>query len=172
MVLRKSTLIGLSILGLAVVAGTSLAYLRCRRSPALEAWIDYPSEKMSQSAKQQFLEGSFSTIKKVRNLPAPVLRAFTEKGGSRLVMADAGKAFQATDVIYFDLPYKRLIFAGVSSEKCFVHYEQGGRAHLYRLALFTLTSKDSMKPIWLGHCKGRAARLEDLRSWLADGSCS
>ena len=162
-------------LGLFAVAAISAGYLRKSRLPALgEApRIEYPSEIMAQSARQQFLEGSFSFIKNVKNLPAPVLRAFTEQGGSRLVMADPGKDFRATDVIHDStLPSKRLIFAGVSGDKCFVHYEQGGIGLSYVLALFNVISKDSMKPIWRGYCGRRATNLEDLRSWLADGSCS
>ena len=130
---------------------------------------------MSQAARQQFLEGSFSLIDNVKNLPAPVLRAFTEQGGSRPVMADPGKHFQATDVVYDPtLTFKRLLFAGVSSDRCFVYYEQGGIGLSYVLAFFNVTSKDSMKPIWRGYCErgGRpATNLEGLRSWLADGSC-
>ena len=172
---RKSALLWVFLcLGLFAVAAISVGYWRkSKLSPPAEApRIEYPSEIMAQSARQQFLEGSFSLIENVRNLPAPVLRAFSEQGGSRLVMADPGKNFRATDVIYdSSLPSKRLIFAGVSGDKCFVYYEQGGIGLSYVLALFNVTSEDSMKPIWRGYC-GRATNFEDLRSLLADGSCS
>jgi hypothetical protein len=162
---RKSVRIGIVIFGLVAVAASSLAYLRLNKSPPLGETprIDYPGE-LPRSEKHEFLKGSFSIIKEVGNLPPPVLRAFIEQGGSRPVMADAGKRFQATDfVLDPSLPSKRLIFAGVSHERCFVHYEQGGRGLHYVLALFTLTSKDSMKPIWRGNCPRSAVRLEDLR---------
>jgi hypothetical protein len=133
--------------------------------------IQYPSGEMSQSAKELFLQGDFSTVKDVRALPAPVLRVFTEPGSR--TMANPRKDFQATDFIVDDsLPHERLIFAGVSRDRCFVHYEQGGRGHSYLLALFNLTSKDEMKPVWLGYCPARAATFEDLRSWFVKGSCS
>jgi hypothetical protein len=135
--------------------------------------MEYASKKMSQTARQQFLEGSFSLIKEVRSLPAPVLQAFTEQGGSRLVMSDPGKDFRATDVVYDSaLPSKRLILAGLSGEKCFVHYEQGGRGHSYILALFSLNSKDGMEPIWRGYCNRPATTVDELRTSLANGSCS
>jgi hypothetical protein len=135
--------------------------------------IEYPSSKTAQSQAQQFLDGTFFLVRDVRNLPAPVLRAFTEQGGSRLVIANPGKNFRATDVVYDPtLPSKRLIFAGVSGEKCFVHYEQGGIGESFILALFDVLSKDTMKPIWRGYCGGRANNLDDLRSWLRDGTCS
>jgi hypothetical protein len=129
--------------------------------------IQYPSGEMSQSAKELFLQGDFSTVKDVRALPAPVLRVFIR------TMANPGEYFHATDVIVFEsLPWRRLIFAGVSRDRCFVHYEQGGRGHSYLLALFNVTSKDEMKPVWLGYCPARAATFEDLRSWFVKGTCS
>jgi hypothetical protein len=104
-------------------------------------------------AAQQFLEGNFKIINRVGNLPQPVLQVFTEEGGSRFVMADPGKEFQATDVIYDGtLPRKRLILAGVQDDRCFVLYEQGGIGLSEILAFFKLTSKDSMEPLWSGYC--------------------
>ena len=52
-------------------------------------------------------------------------------------MANPGKHFIEGDVIYdSSVPRERLIFAGVSGEKCFVHYEQGGRGHMYLVVFF------------------------------------
>jgi hypothetical protein len=159
------------------VAGIAVAYLQKGKSPVLGEGprIEIPSGEMSQPAREQFLQGDFSLIKDVRALPAPVLQAFTEpgKGGSRLTMANPGKDFQATDFVLDNtLPSKRLIFAGVSGDKCFVHYEQGGRGHSYVLALFNVPSKDDMRPVWRGYCRARAASLEELRGWFVKGSCS
>jgi hypothetical protein len=133
--------------------------------------IQYPSGEMSQSAKELFLQGDFSTVKDVRALPAPVLRVFIEPGSR--IMANPGEDFQATDfIVDHSLPHKRLILAGVSRDRCFVHYEQGGLGHSYLLALFNVTSKDEMKPVWLGYCPALAATFEELRSWFVKGSCS
>jgi len=156
-----------------VVAGIAVAYLQKGKSLGEGPRIEYPSVEMSQSVREQFLRGDFSLIKDVRALPAPVLQAFTEQGGSLLTMANPGKDFQATDFILDNsLPSKRLIFAGVSGDKCFVHYEQGGRGHSYVLALFNVPSKDDMRPVWRGNCRARAATLEELRAWFVKGSCS
>jgi len=82
------------------------------------------------------------------------------------------RTLPAPHVIYDPtLPSKRLIFAGVSGDVSYTtNSADGGR--LYVLALFNLTSKDSMKPVWRGYCRGRAANLEDLRSRLFSGTCS
>jgi hypothetical protein len=135
--------------------------------------IEYPSGSAAASNAQGFLDGTFSLITNTRNLPGPVLRAFTEQRGSRLTMANPGKWFNASDlVIDAAPPSKRLIFAGVSGEKCFVHYEQGGIGLSHVLALFQLPSNDSMRPVWRGYCRGPAKSVEELRSSLRDGSCS
>jgi len=170
---RKSTLIACFCLGLFAAVGGSIAYLRRVKSPPLGATpsIEYPSDKLSEPATRQFLEGWFTLIYNVRDLPPPVLRGFTEVGGSRLVIANPGEDFQATDVIYdSSQPRKRLIFAGVSREKCFVYYEQGGIGLSHILSLFQVNS-NSMTPVWKGYC-GRAANLDQLRSMLEDGRCS
>ncbi len=174
---RKSALLWVLLcVGLLAVAASSIAHLRRSKvTPLGQApRIEYaPESTMTQLARQQFLQGNFSSIKNMHDLPPSVLRAFTEEGGSRLVMADPGKDFRATDVVYDStLPSKRLIFAGVSGDKCFVHYEQGGIGLSYALGLFNVTSKNGMKPMWQGSCGQRATDLEDLRSLLASGSCS
>lgn len=127
---------------------------------------------MPPLARQQFLEGDFKIIRDVKELPQPVLQAFTEQGGSRLLMANPGKRFLATDVISdSNLPRKRLIFAGVLDDKCFVHYERGGIALANILAFFRLTSKESMEPLWRGYC-APASDIKDLRSQLLKDGCS
>lgn len=173
---RKFAVLGICVfLGLCVVAGLFLYHPWKTASPPLGEGplIEYPSDKRAQSEIQQFFVGNFLIIKDVNNLPPPVLWAFTEQHGSRVVMANPGKKFRATDVVVDPtLPYRRLIFAGVSGDRCFVHYEQGGLAHSYLVALFQVTSKDNMKPIWRGYCWEPATSFEELRSWLLDGKCS
>lgn len=163
-----------AILAVGTCIAIFVANTKQSKSPPLGTapQVQFPSENLTPTAAKQFLDGSFSLINDVRNLPIPVLRAFTEQGGSRLLITNPGKDFRVTDVIYDPtLPSKRLIFAGVSGDKCFVHYEQGGIGHSYVLAFFKVTSTD-MKPIWQGYCGERANSLEQLRLWVGDGRCS
>jgi hypothetical protein len=82
-------------------------------------------------------------------------------------MANPDQKFEATDVIQdASVPRKRLIFAGVADNKCFVHYEQGGRAHSYVVEFFGATSTENMKPLWRGHCRAPAANIQDLRGCM------
>jgi len=134
--------------------------------------IEFPAVSISQSEVQQFLDGDFRLIKDMKALPEPLIKAFTETGGSRLTMANPGKEFQATDLIlYPSVPQRRLVFAGVSGERCFILYEQGGIAHFYVLALFKLSPASAMKPIWEGSCEP-AADIAELRSKVSKGLCS
>lgn len=133
---------------------------------------ELPELQMSQSTREQFLAGDFTIVKEARALPRPVLQLFTEKGGSRLLMANPGKDFNATDVIYDgSIPRKRLIFAGVSGDKCFVFYEQGGIGHMYILAFLALTSKETTHPLWRVYCEP-VANFQHLRSRVRNGQCS
>lgn len=132
--------------------------------------IDF-TNPLPKSAVLEFLQGEFTTIEDVKSLPSPVLKAFTEIGGVRPVIANPGQKFEVGDVIFdASIPRKRLLFAGVSGDRCFVHYEQGGRGHSYLLALFQLMPGDSMKPIWKGYC-GPAKDIQGLRSEIESDHC-
>jgi hypothetical protein len=158
----------------AVARSGLLRYWGQRSRPVGQARrTDVPSAGISQFEKQHFLEGDFKIISDVKALPKPVLEAFTQKNGSRLLMANPGEQFEATDVVPGpNVPRMRLIFAGVLDGKSFVHYEQGGRGHMYILAFFTVASTGSMKPSWLGYCTGPARNLDELRSKVMSSECS
>jgi hypothetical protein len=127
---------------------------------------------LNQAAREEFLNRDFTIVNAVRVLPSPVLEALTEQSGSRLVMANPGGKFEATDfIIDSSLPQRRLIFAGVSGDRCFIHYERGGRGHSYIVAFFRLISASSMEPLWSEYCDGPAATFHDLRSKIATGKC-
>jgi hypothetical protein len=171
---RKSLLTIAFAVALLVCAGFLVLRLWKTSSKPLRdgPLIAYPATELSPLARQQFLQGDFKIIKNVDKLPRPVLQAFTEKGGSRVLMANPGRRFLDTDVIDdSSLPQKRLIFAGVLGDKCFVHYEQGGYARINVLAFFRLTSGESMEPLWRSYC-GPAASIQDLRSQVLKGQCA
>jgi len=133
----------------------------------------FPAIEFSESAWRHFLDDDFKIITDVRALPAPILQIYTEKGGSRLMLANPGQKFEVTDVIRdASMPRERLIFAGVAGDKCFVHYERGGYAHTYVVEFFGITSPDSVEPLWSGYCEAPAANIQDLRSQLIHGGCS
>lgn len=83
---------------------------------------------------------TFAPVVHVADLPKPVqdaLKTFFDT--KTLDIADPGKDFQATDVIMTpDLPIRRLIVAGCAADHCLVHYEKGGFAHSYEIAVVSI----------------------------------
>jgi len=135
--------------------------------------IHFVPDEVTEAVRQQFIDRDFTIVKDVKALPSVILDALTEQGGSRLVIANPGEKFEATDLILDpSLPRRRLIFAGVSNDRCFIHYERGGRGHSYILVFFILDSTSATKPLWSGYCDGPAATMLQLRSNLANGHCS
>jgi hypothetical protein len=129
------------------------------------------SLNLSDQEKLYFLDGDFRIISDIRKLPAPVVHAFTEENGSRLTIVNPGKRFSATDVIHdVSLPRRRLVFAGVLNDKCFVEYEQGGFGLYNVLVLFRLTPRNGTQPVWRGACDG--TDLQGLREQIRRGDCS
>jgi hypothetical protein len=134
--------------------------------------INSPSVGLSQSQRQQFLEGDFAIVKDVKALPHQLVDAFTERGGSRLLMANPDQTFEVTDVIGDEsVPRERLIFAGVFNDKCFVQYEKGGYAHTYILSFFDMTPTSGVKMVWQGYCTAAATSFQDLRLKITNGGC-
>jgi hypothetical protein len=149
-----------------------IVFRQHRSTPAETPHVGLPST-VAQTTGAQLLSDDFKIVSDVNALPASVLRIFQEKGSSRVLMANPGAKFNPSDVILDEaVPPKRLILAGVSTDKCFVHYEQGGIGLSYVLEVFGLGSAAPMKPIWFGYCDKRAFSLEALRSQVESGECS
>lgn len=156
---------------LLVCAGVEVVHRRLRplgESPLIE----FPAVPISQSEVEQFLDGDFQLVKDMNALPDPVIKAFTENGGSRLTVANPGKRYQASDLVWDEsLPWKRLLFAGLSGNKCFMLYEEGGDVHFYVLALLKVTPLNILQPVSKGSCVP-AADIAELRSKVSRGLCS
>ena len=109
---------------LAAVVVFGIAIISCR--PLGEPRLVENIGSMSQSSMQQFLDGDFRIVRDMKALPEPVVKAFTEKGGSRLTIANPGERFEATDVTIWpwseSVPRRRLLFAGIAGDKSFVFY--------------------------------------------------
>jgi hypothetical protein len=164
---RKSAAAMISLGGVLLVIGAFevVDYRTPGSRPLGEApTIEFHSAEFSESERQHFLDGNFKIVKDVRALPAPVLQTFIEQGGTRSLIANPGEKFEEGDVISdSSVPRKRLILGGVSDGKCFVHYAQGGRALIYVVEFFSLSSTQNIKPLWKGNCAAPAANIRDLR---------
>jgi len=91
---------------------------------------------MSVVTRRRFLAAEFVIVRKVADLPIGMRSLYP--------MADPGERFEATDVIMDStLPRRRLVFGGVAQNHAFIHYEQGGIAHVYVTEFFRLESGDT-----------------------------
>jgi hypothetical protein len=161
------------ILFVAVRVGV-MRYLKDASRPLGEGQrIESSAAGVSQSAWLEFLNRDFNIVTDVKALPGPVLQKYTEPSGPRLLMANPGQEFEDTDIIRDPgMPRERLIFAGVAGDKCFVHYEKGGKPYMYVVEFFGVTSPESVEPLWSGYCDAPAANVQELRSQVIHGGCS
>jgi hypothetical protein len=137
--------------------------------PGEPAPIKFVAPNMSSHERQTFLSADYEILQTVSDLPAGIRGLYTVKGGPHIAMANPGEKFEATDHITDPaLPRRRLIFAGVSQDRAFVHYEEGGIAHSYLVELFRLEPPQAAIGVWHGYC-GPAKNLAELRRLMSAG---
>ena len=105
-------------------------------------------------------------VRRVDAVPAGVWTAFAAASADHSSsMANPGEKWQATDVIMEKgLPWRRLIFAGVSDQYCLLHYERGGIAHSFHLMLFRRDG-DEWRLVWRA-ASGHIEKLSDVAAAL------
>ncbi len=112
------------------------------------------------------LRSNLSILTRVEDLPERV-RATLAKAlhQHELEMGDRDHEVKAhcPDCVVF-----RLIFAGISSDGCFVHYSAIGLAPTYNIIVFDTTGRKHPRPLWAARGV-RAGDLEELRSLIAEG---
>jgi hypothetical protein len=128
------------------------------------------SRKLSAAEKAHILDGDFSIEKNVNRLPDSLKSAFANLAKEvDFKMANPGEKFQVGDVLYEPgLPRRRLIFAGISKDRYFIHYEKGGRAHSYHLAVFDVNPQGKVHFLW-GGPGSPANDLAQLRTMVTAG---
>jgi hypothetical protein len=125
----------------------------------------------SPAQKAHILVGDFLIVKKVDRLPEDLKSAFCRLAGmDKFEMADPSEKYQVTDVIVEKgLPFQRLLFAGISSGKYFIHYETGGIGHSYHVAVFSVDPERKVTFVWGGPGGQGAKDLRQLRTMVAAG---
>ena len=128
-----------------------------------------PSECQNRASltlenRSHLLDGTFAEIHTTKSIPADVKANFSEPSEKHFEMADPGEKFQVGDVIVEELPRRRLVFAGRSSDRFFIYFEQGGIAHWWALAVFNLNNHGCL--IWQGYVDSKDKSIDDLRNAL------
>jgi hypothetical protein len=113
----------------------------------------------------------FGIVTSIRGLPLGVRDGLQTLFGSRtLDIAEPGAKFQVTDVILEpNLPIRRLVVAGCSTDHCLVYYERGGIAHTWLAALFHWTA-DATRFEWGGIAPRGLASIDDVRNAMLSGA--
>ena len=100
-----------------------------------------PPIVLSPGLRAHVKDERFGIVTSIRGLPLGVRDGLQTLFGSQaLDIAEPGAEFQVTDVIVDpQLPIRRLVAAGCSTDHCLVYYERGGIAHTWHVALFHWT---------------------------------
>jgi hypothetical protein len=107
-----------------------------------------------------------STVNKVEDLPESVRAALSAAFHQHeLVMGDRDHQVKPRCP---DCPVVHLIFAGISSDACVVHYSTIGLGPSYDLLVFDNTGQTNGRLLWAARGV-RANDLEQLRSLIAEG---
>jgi len=127
---------------------------------------------LSSAQKGHILDGDFTIERNVESLPNSLKSAFSGLAGEHdFKMANPGNKYQATDVVVEPgLPFRRLVFAGIATDKYLLHYEEGGIGHIYQIAVFGVDSEGKVKFLWGGPGPRAANDLEQLRTMVAGGA--
>ena len=130
-----------------------------------------PRTALSEALRAHVKNDQFGIVTSVRGLPLGVRNELQTMFGSQtLDIAEPGAEFQVTDVIAkANLPIRRLIAAGCSTEYCLVYYERGGIAHTWHVALFHWTPA-ATRLEWGGTAPGGLANIDDVRNAVLSGA--
>jgi hypothetical protein len=130
-----------------------------------------PTGPLSEALRAHVKNDRFQTVTSIRGLPLGVRDALEMLfGSSGLDIAEPGAEFQTTDVVSKpDLPIRRLVAAGCSSDHCLVYYEHGGIAHTWQVALFHWTPALTRLELG-GAAPGGLKTIDDVRNAVLSGA--
>jgi hypothetical protein len=126
---------------------------------------------LSEALRAHLKDERFGIVTSIRGLPLGVRDGLQALFGSRtLDIAEPGAEFQVTDVIVKpNLPVRRLVVAGCSTDHCFVYYERGGIAHTWQVALFHWTPAATRFEFG-GIAPRGLASIDDVRNAMLSGA--
>jgi len=126
---------------------------------------------LSAELRAHVRDEQFGIVTSLRGLPLGVREGLQTLFGSRaLDIAEPGAEFQRTDVIVDpNLPIRRLVAAGCSTDHCLVYYERGGFAHTWHLALFHWRPAQTRFE-WGGAAPANLKTIDELRKAILSGA--
>jgi len=128
-------------------------------------------DALSGSLRAHLQDERFQVVTSIRGLPLGVRDGLQASFGSQtLDIAEPGSEFRMTDVVVNpNLPTRRLVAAGCSTDHCIVYFERGGIAHTWHVALFHWTPAGTRFE-WSGTAPGGLATIDDVRKAILSGA--
>ncbi|MBY0359525.1 MAG: hypothetical protein K2W82_16090 [Candidatus Obscuribacterales bacterium] len=124
---------------------------------------------LSANDRQHLLHDQFTPVATIQAFPKTIRVKLDELRGTSDGMANPGGDF-AAGCTSAGKPRARMILGGINKEYCLLFYENGGIAHSYNIALFSLKSTVA-EYVWQGGINYQVANqiktLKDLQDALA-----
>ncbi|MBZ5700713.1 MAG: hypothetical protein LAN84_02570 [Acidobacteriia bacterium] len=151
----------------------SLKIGELRETPEWEHRPRLYTTSVSDSLRVRLLDGEFSVLPAVNEIPQDCRSTFnsaftyphvTTAESKKIELANPDEMFQDSDALVPGLPFRRLVFAGARSDRCFIYYQHGGTMY----PRFCLAVMDNIhgKMLWVGESRKQARHLEELRLML------
>jgi hypothetical protein len=127
--------------------------------------------ELSGALRAHVKDERFLIVTSTRGLPLGVRDGLQTLFASQtLDIAEPGAEFQVTDVMFKpNLPIRRLVAAGCSTDHCLVYYERGGIAHTWQVALFHWTPA-ATRFEWGGIAPRGLASIDEVRNGILSGA--
>lgn len=122
--------------------------------------------------REKLLSESFVEVRDAAGFPLGCRQGFAALAKTRdFELANPGQPYQATDVIGMAprLPSRRLLFGGVSSDRCVLFYEVGGFAPYRSVVVMDRRGSGPAIPVWGGSGGKNPGDLHALISQIAGG---
>lgn len=112
----------------------------------------------------------FEIVTSIQGLPLGVRDGMQTLFGGALDIAEPGAPFQVSDhVVMPNLPARRLVAAGCAIDHCLIHYQRGGYARTWHVALFYWTP-EATRFEWGGTVTEGFATIADVRTAMLSGA--
>ena len=129
-----------------------------------------PPAGLPETLRDVVKNGRFQLVTSIRGMPIGVRDGLqTLFGSETLDIAESSEAFQADDIVHPALKSRRLVAAWCTIEYCLVHYERGGAAHTWHVAMFHWTPA-ATRFEWGGTAPGRLETIDDVREAILSGA--
>ena len=135
------------------------------------SWNQSAPAPISEVLRAHVKSERFDAVTSIRGFPLGVRSGLQSLFGSfELDIAEPGARFQLTGTnVTPGLPIRRLVAGGCSTDHCLVHYERGGTAHTWHVALFHWTPA-ATRFEWGGIAPGKLATIDDIRKAILSGA--